>query len=235
MLHLIIVNLFYTTGNAGQLVLCLWLIPFLTVVLNIVQEFYESFLVNIAPEKWRILVPLALSFCVAEFNAIRLAVSYTPSSVRTTLRFRFGILGSLHDNDFENARTTVDDVSCIFGAMFWGCLFSSAFILLVSFLAFGLICFEPFLPFLLQIVATIFAIGITIGLKVLFLKLARKRFHEQAFYRSNPAAANIIGAILEAWVSSISHLRMHNIVTISIVTNQPHRPLESIRCTWRSA
>lgn len=184
------------------------MIPFLTVVLDIVQEFYESFLVNIAPEKWRILVPLALSFCVAEFNAIKLAVSYTPSSVRTTLRFRFGVLGSLHDKEFENARRNVDDASFIFGAMFWGCLLSSVFILIVSFLVFGLICFEAFLPILLQIVATILGIGITIGLKVLCLKLARRRFHEQAFYRSNPAAANIIGAILEAWTIGINTLYM---------------------------
>ncbi|KAL7528689.1 hypothetical protein ACHAXR_002573 [Thalassiosira sp. AJA248-18] len=194
------------TGNVGQLVLCIWLIPFLQVLLKWVRLLYESLLSEIIPEKWRIMVPVALAFVIAEFNALKLTTSYTPSSVKTTLRYRYGVLGSLYDPEFLKVRREVDDASFIFGAMFWGCLISSGAILIMSFLVFGVICFEPFQPYLLQIVATIIGIGITIGAKTLCLMLARRKFHQRAFYRTNPAAANIIGVILDAWSLGITTL-----------------------------
>ena len=90
--------------------------------------------------------------------------------------------------------------------MFWGCLYSSTLILIGSFLVIGLCCFEPFLPVFLQFVAIVLGIIITIGLKTLFLMLCRRKFHERAYYRSNPAAANVIGVILEAWSLGVSTL-----------------------------
>mmetsp|Transcript_21580 Transcript_21580/g.38070 ORF Transcript_21580/g.38070 Transcript_21580/m.38070 type:complete len:1026 (-) Transcript_21580:193-3270(-) len=193
-------------GNVGQLVLCLYLIPFLQYVLGLLELFYESFLVDIAPARWRILVPLALAFTLSEFNALKLATSYTPSSVRTTLNFRSGMIGSLHNQEFQKVRHRVDDASFIFGAMFWGCLFSSILILIVSLLIFGLICFEPFLPIFLQVIATIIGIGITIMAKTIFLMFVRSKIHKRAYYRSNPAASNIIGVILDAWSLGITTL-----------------------------
>eukprot|EP00578_Thalassiosira_sp_NH16_P024367 CAMPEP_0181084446 /NCGR_PEP_ID=MMETSP1071-20121207/4699_1 /TAXON_ID=35127 /ORGANISM="Thalassiosira sp., Strain NH16" /LENGTH=989 /DNA_ID=CAMNT_0023166179 /DNA_START=39 /DNA_END=3004 /DNA_ORIENTATION=- len=193
-------------GNVGQLVLCIWLVPWMKWLYDIVEDLYNNFLVEIMPSRWRIVVPLSLAFCLAEFNALKLATSYTPSSVRTTLRYRFGVIGSLHDEEFQKVRTTVDDVSLIFGGMFWGCLYSSTLILIGSFLVIGLCCFEPFLPVFLQFVAIVLGIIITIGLKTLFLMLCRRKFHERAYYRSNPAAANVIGVILEAWSLGVSTL-----------------------------
>lgn len=63
------------------------------------------------------MLPLAAAFSLAEFNAIKLATSYTPSSVRTTLKFRSGMIGSLHDPEFQKLRSAVDDSCFIFGAM----------------------------------------------------------------------------------------------------------------------
>ena len=194
------------SGNIGQLVLCLYLIPFLKVVLDAVEYFYESFLSLVAPSRWRILVPLAAAFSLAEFNAIKLATSYTPSSVRTTLKFRSGMIGSLHDPEFQRLRSAVDDSCFIFGAMFWGCLFSSTLILFTSFVIFGMLCFEPFLPAVLQIIAAIIGISITILVKMLFLMLARRKFHKRAFYRENPFAANVIAVVLESWSLGITTL-----------------------------
>lgn len=194
------------SGNIGQLVLCLYLIPFLKVLLDAVEYFYESFLSLVAPSRWRILVPLAAAFSLAEFNALKLATSYTPSSVRTTLKFRSGMIGSLHDPEFQRLRSAVDDSCFIFGAMFWGCLFSSTLILFTSFVIFGMLCFEPFLPAVLQIIAAIIGIGITILVKMLFLMLARRKFHKRAFYRENPFAANVIAVVLESWSLGITTL-----------------------------
>lgn len=196
-------------GNFGQFLLCIWLIPFLKVVLDLVVEFYNNFLVEmfeVPVPRWRVILPLSLAFICAEFNALMLTTSYTPSSIRTTLRLRYGVIGSLHEPEFQKVRNNVDDASFIFGAMLWGCAYSSVLILFVSFIIFGCICFEPFAPVFTNIFAAIIGIGITVALKVVFLSLARRRFHERAYYRTNPAATNIIGAILEAWSLGISTL-----------------------------
>lgn len=44
-------------GNVGQLVLCLYLIPFLQVVLDLLENVYVSIL-SMTPARWRILVPM---------------------------------------------------------------------------------------------------------------------------------------------------------------------------------
>lgn len=43
------------------------------------------------------------------FNAVKLAISYIPSSVKTVMEYRYGTIGSLHDKDFLGLRKSVDD------------------------------------------------------------------------------------------------------------------------------
>mmetsp|Transcript_6580 Transcript_6580/g.14884 ORF Transcript_6580/g.14884 Transcript_6580/m.14884 type:complete len:982 (+) Transcript_6580:198-3143(+) len=193
-------------GNISQLVICLWLIPFLKVLVELINLFYESLLADYSPERWRIVVPIGIAFACAEFNALKLASCYIPSSVKTTLNFRHGVIGSLHDDEFQKLRSSVDENSFIFGAMFWGCLLSSSFILIITFLIVSLICFKEFQSIFVATVATIIGIGITIMMKSLFISLSRKFFHDKAFYRTNPAAANFVGVMLESWNLGITTL-----------------------------
>ena len=70
-----LMNLRMVQGNVGQLVLCLYLIPFLQVVLYWLEIFYESFLVTIsevAPAKWRIMV----NFCLKNILLIVIATYF---------------------------------------------------------------------------------------------------------------------------------------------------------------
>ena len=69
-----------------------------------------------------------------------------------------------------------------------------------------MLCFEPFLPAVLQIIAAIIGISITVFVKMLFLILARRKFHKRAFYRDNPWAANVIAVLLESWSLGITTL-----------------------------
>lgn len=59
----------------------------------------------------------------------------------------------------------------------------------VSFVVVSIFCFEPFLPVLLSIVASVIGLAITITIKMLFLIGVRKVFSGETFYRSNPAIA----------------------------------------------
>ncbi|EJK73318.1 hypothetical protein THAOC_05067 [Thalassiosira oceanica] len=106
-------------GMIAQFVICLWLVPFLQLIYGYITDFYGNIYADIAPPRWRILVPIIAGFTLGEFNAVKLMTSYIPSSAKTVLEFRTGALGSLHDAEFPKYRKSVDDASFIFGAMFW--------------------------------------------------------------------------------------------------------------------
>lgn len=59
----------------------------------------------------RVMLPVALAFTLAECNALMLVAVYIPSSVRTVFKFRYGMIGSLHDRDFQKMRTSSKFVS----------------------------------------------------------------------------------------------------------------------------
>mmetsp|Transcript_12264 Transcript_12264/g.25909 ORF Transcript_12264/g.25909 Transcript_12264/m.25909 type:complete len:174 (+) Transcript_12264:2199-2720(+) len=152
------------------------------------------------------MVPVALAFTLAELNALSLVLVYIPSTVRTVLKFRYGAIGSLHDRDFEKMRRQTDQVTFIFSSMFWGCLVSSGLVLIVSFIIFFILFLEPFYPTLLGIIASVIGLAVTITIKTIALMGVRKLYHGEAFYRSNPAVANLINVVLESWNLGISIL-----------------------------
>lgn len=84
-------------GMIAQFVICLWLVPFLQLIYGYITDFYGNIYADIAPPRWRILVPIIAGFTLGEFNAVKLMTSYIPSSAKTVLEFRTGALGSLHD------------------------------------------------------------------------------------------------------------------------------------------
>lgn len=208
-------------GMIAQFVICLWLVPFLQLIYGYITDFYGNIYADIAPPRWRILVPIIAGFTLGEFNAVKLMTSYIPSSAKTVLEFRTGALGSLHDAEFPKYRKSVDDASFIFGAMFWGSFISSGLVLAVSVLIVGIFCFEGFGSVVVRLLATIIGISCTIALKMMFLFFARRRFHDRAFYRVQPAAANVVGVILETWQLGVTTLyvlkRMVTLIAASFV------------------
>jgi hypothetical protein len=121
----------------------------------LVQAAYESFGAEfIMPNLWRIYVPLGVAFLFAEINSFGLVTVYIPSTVRTTLRFRSGEIGSLHDDEFQKMRTQLDQASFIFGSMFWGCFLSNVLVLGVAWVVASIFCLPSFLPNLLKFIST---------------------------------------------------------------------------------
>ena len=98
-------------GMISQFAICLWLVPFLQQIYGLITDFYGKIYADIAPSRWRILVPIISGFTLGEFNAVKLMTSYIPSSAKTVLEFRTGLLGSLHDAEFPKYRRCVDDAS----------------------------------------------------------------------------------------------------------------------------
>eukprot|EP00804_Cyclotella_cryptica_P012970 CCRYP_002307-RC/>CCRYP_002307-RC protein AED:0.22 eAED:0.22 QI:0/0.87/0.82/1/0.81/0.82/17/751/915 len=194
-------------GNLGQLFLCLVLIPIIIMMSEEVHGFYElmnSLFEFPLPAMWRIYVPLSVAFLFAEINSLGLVSVYIPSTIRTTLKFRYGSIGSLHDDDFQKMRTQMEQASFIFGSMFWGCFLSNVLVLFVTFSVVSIFCLPSFLPNFLKLVSSIIGLGITIAIKQLFLLLVRSKFSGATFYRASPAVANCVSVLLEAWNLGIS-------------------------------
>jgi hypothetical protein len=51
---------------------------------------------------------------------------YIPSAVATVMGFRCGVIGSLKDKQFPVHRYALDQTAILYGAAFWGALFTCA-------------------------------------------------------------------------------------------------------------
>lgn len=51
---------------------------------------------------------------------------YIPSAVATVIGFRTGVIGSLRDKQFPIHRYALDQTTILYGAAFWGALFTCA-------------------------------------------------------------------------------------------------------------
>jgi hypothetical protein len=67
-------------------------------------------------------------------------LAYIPSSIGTVLKFRSGLIGSLHDADFKVYRYALDQTTMLFGSALWGVV-STAIVMFcgIGFFAFLLI------------------------------------------------------------------------------------------------
>lgn len=73
----------------------------------------------------------------------------------------------------------------------------------MSFIIFFILFLEPFYPTLLGIIASVIGLAVTITIKTIALMGVRKLYHGEAFYRSNPAVANLINVVVSCIVGSI--------------------------------
>jgi len=150
--------------------------------------------------RWRLTLPLFGGIVCSELAVFLIAANYIPSTVSTILQYRSGGLGSLHSNRFQTLRLAVDQSTLVFPAMFWGTLYTSVaigfFVMIVS----GLLLWPDFAEDAIFIVATLSGIIITMLVKWIAL-VGYRRYNQSGFYRKSVALANLLGLILESWVS----------------------------------
>jgi hypothetical protein len=120
------------------------------------------------------------------------------STVKTVLKYRCGQLGALGDTTFMLARDGPEAAYMNTANAIYGMFAAAAlFFFLIGLLLF-LFLWDFSRPIILLIVAWGIGLGITIGIKVIMTSFCRKQFF-RAFYRINPAKANLATLALECW------------------------------------
>jgi hypothetical protein len=140
----------------------------------------------------------------AGFAAILgITLVFIPSFVSTVLKFRSGVIPSLHDREFLAYRVTGDQTTILFGSCFWGAAFTGLLCaLLVGGIAF-LIVWDVTFDIVQALIGQLIGIAVTVGFKMVVMILLRSWFIA-AFYRKRPAASNVLNVVLECWNVGLS-------------------------------
>jgi hypothetical protein len=132
---------------------------------------------------------------LAIISAISLALVWIPSSVSTILQFRSGVIGSLYDPEFNDYRLAPDLTTMLFGSAFWGTFYTTVTILiLVAFVTF-LLVWRVLRPIVLNILANVIGILVTLVFKTILLVIARIMIFS-GFFRYKPMGGNILFLIM---------------------------------------
>jgi len=129
--------------------------------------------------------------------------NYLPSFIMNVLKFRFGVIPSLSDTEFQRYKEGPDHPTLVFGIAFWSQLFAAT----ISFGLFGLVGFfvswNESSDFVLTIIAQMIGISVTIIFKIIAIVLFRQNTFG-GFYRKKVAVTNIVFAIFESWNIAIT-------------------------------
>lgn len=193
------------SGNVAQLVVCILLgAIFFQIYGNTVFQEGLKYLDKLTQgsQRWRLMLALIFGFVVGEASVIVIALSYVPSTVRAILQFRTGGYASLHSKQFLKLRYAVDESSILFGSIFWGTLYTSIIIGVSSMVVLAIILWPDFGQLVLLLFANIVGICITMLMKWILLIFFRRKC-QAAYYRRSVWVSNLVGVILESWVSEL--------------------------------
>jgi hypothetical protein len=156
---------------------------------NLQEESDDDFLSTVIPTEGVTLFALSMGAIAAFCATVSLAMVWLPSSVSTIQQFRCGALPSLHDPKFQQYRSGPDLTTILFGSTFWGTFYSSGVIfIIIGGLAFVLV-WELTRVVMLNLLANLIGIFVTIAFKMLILIFIRKALFV-GFYRKRPAGGN---------------------------------------------
>lgn len=141
----------------------------------------------------------------ALWAALSIACTHVPSFVASVIKLRSGYSPSLKGGAaFLAYRKSPDSAAIMWGAAFWGILFSSA----AAFLFFGglaFICvYSKTNSHAKTIVAHFIGIFFTTGIKIAIMMILRPLVFGGAYYRTRVAAANAMNLALECWSLGLS-------------------------------
>lgn len=123
--------------------------------------------------------------------------------VSTTLKFRRGVISSMRSGAFLRYRFALDQVTLMYGGMFWGVIVSAAAVALIVGTLVFLLAWETSSAFMLALIGNYLGLGLVIIAKILVMQMLRNKFFA-AFYRRSPLAANLVTVALECYSAAIS-------------------------------
>lgn len=183
--------------------LVLILIPFICIFGVTFAEKNSDYLATYKIKVWEVKVGISVGALFSLVSIFYLAAVYIPSAVATVMGFRCGVIGSLKDKQFAVHRYALDQTTILYGAAFWGALFTCAILWALTGAIAFIVVWKEARNLVQTILATIIGFLITLLLKLLILQILRKSWYG-AFYRRKPAAANIMNIMLECWSLGLS-------------------------------
>mmetsp|Transcript_36531 Transcript_36531/g.109787 ORF Transcript_36531/g.109787 Transcript_36531/m.109787 type:complete len:920 (-) Transcript_36531:445-3204(-) len=137
-------------------------------------------------------------------TSISVTVLFIPGVVSTTLKFRRGALPTLRSEDFlHRYRFALDQATLVYGGMFWGTLFSSVAIALISGGFVYILMWEQTSSFVLGIVGNLLGLSSVLISKIIVMQIIRFT-HYAAYYRKKPFSSNVMTVVLECYAIGIS-------------------------------
>eukprot|EP00934_Nitzschia_sp_Nitz4_P003806 Nitzschia sp. Nitz4//scaffold23_size168460//147873//151411//NITZ4_002247-RA/size168460-snap-gene-0.128-mRNA-1//1//CDS//3329543719//3796//frame0 len=157
-----------------------------------------QWVLDIVPSGQEVRLALYPTAVVSVFVPLVILLNYIPSTVKTVLKYRCGLVESLGDLAFQEARMTPDTAYMNIANAIYAVLAAS----ILFFVLIGTILFLFIWDFSKGVMQLILAwaigLAITILLKMLLTTLCRRRFF-RAFYRVFPGRANLTALLLECW------------------------------------
>eukprot|EP00560_Eucampia_antarctica_P007873 CAMPEP_0197826714 /NCGR_PEP_ID=MMETSP1437-20131217/3623_1 /TAXON_ID=49252 ORGANISM="Eucampia antarctica, Strain CCMP1452" /NCGR_SAMPLE_ID=MMETSP1437 /ASSEMBLY_ACC=CAM_ASM_001096 /LENGTH=1174 /DNA_ID=CAMNT_0043427267 /DNA_START=95 /DNA_END=3619 /DNA_ORIENTATION=- len=155
-------------------------------------------LVKKLPEGWMIISAAIPAIILSSIVGVLSIIVYIPSFVSSTLMFRSGVKGSLHDPTFSELRQNSDLVNQNIGNIVFSLLGGCIVTLLISFLLPFVFIWDLTRPLFLKILAFGLGIGISVILSTILQAICRAKFYV-AFHRTNVLGANVSSVFFECW------------------------------------
>jgi hypothetical protein len=137
------------------------------------------------------------------FTAVYMTIVFMPTIVSTTLKFRRGVIPSMRSWAFLRYRFALDQVTLMYGGMFWGVIVSAIAVAMIVGAFVFLLVWDTSSAFMLSLIGNYLGLGLVIVTKIIVLQLLRNKFFA-AFYRRSPLAGNLVTVALECYSAAIS-------------------------------
>jgi hypothetical protein len=192
------------------------------------QEEDSDTLEYLTPKESTVVAAFVVGGWFAFLAVTGLATIWLPSAVSTIQQFRYGVIPSLHDKEFQILRGNPDQTTVLLGSAFWGSLYSAGII----FTIFGGITFislwEPTRGVALNVMANVVGIMVISATKLIVLRLFRKTLFV-GFFRKKPAGGNFFMLLLG---TPFFYLRMRPPSSYFTVSFRSHVSCTSITECW---
>mmetsp|Transcript_11005 Transcript_11005/g.16619 ORF Transcript_11005/g.16619 Transcript_11005/m.16619 type:complete len:884 (-) Transcript_11005:209-2860(-) len=151
------------------------------------------------PKKGDVILSSIVGISVSMVVAITLISLQIPSTVSTILKYRTGVMPTLHDPFFTaKYRNNADLMFYNVANQLYALLGSMLLFWFLGGLAVFIYIWELTRDGMKALTALCIGLVVTILMKMVVVGEFRKRYN-QAFHRTNPAAANVVALLMESW------------------------------------